>query len=358
MPLPEAILALTEALSIEREPPIMKIAVFELEEWERDVFDEFSSEHELILSHETLDADNVHNYTDVDIVSVFIYSELDTEVLEQFQNLKMIATRSTGYDHIDTEYCEEHDITVANVPTYGDTTVAEHVFGLLLAISHNLVEAADRTRRGDFSLQGLQGFDLRDKTLGVVGTGSIGLCVISIAKGFGMHVVAYDIQQDEEAARELGFRYVSFDDLLANSDVITLHVPSNRHTRHIISHDALSKVKRGVVLINTARGPLVDSHALVEALANGTVRAAGLDVLPEEPSIREEAELLRSLYREEHDLRSLLADHILLRMRNVIITPHSAFFTREAVERILETTVENIRSYIESVSETEGVTAK
>ncbi len=336
----------------------MKIAVFELEEWERDIFEEFSSEHELILTHETLNADNVQNYTDADIVCVFIYSDLDAEVLEQFQNLKMVATRSTGYDHIDSEYCEEHGITVANVPTYGDTTVAEHVFGLLLAISHNLVEAVDRTRRGDFSLQGLQGFDLRGKTLGVLGTGSIGRCVISIARGFGMPVIAFDVQEDEEAAQKLGFTYVSFDELLANSDVITLHVPVNRHTRHIISRDALSKVKRGVVLINTARGPLIDSHALVEALANGTVRAAGLDVLPEEPSIREEAELLRSLYREEHDLRSLLADHILLRMRNVIITPHSAFFTREAVERILETTVENIRSFIESVSEPEEAPAE
>jgi D-lactate dehydrogenase len=335
----------------------MKIAVFELEDWERQVFAEFSPEHEVLLSHETLNANNVHDYVDADILSVFIYSDLDAEVLEQFDNLKMIATRSTGYDHIDTEYCEEHGISVANVPTYGDTTVAEHVFGLLLAISHNLIEAADRTRRGDFSLQGLQGFDLRDKTLGVVGTGSIGRCVISIARGFGMRVIAFEVRPDEKAAQEMGFTYVDFDDLLANSDVITLHVPSNRHTRHIISRDALSKVKRGVVLINTARGPLVDSHALVDALANGTVRAAGLDVLPEEPSIREEAELLRSLYRQEHDLRSLLADHILLRMRNVIITPHSAFYTREAVERILQTTVENIRSFIESVSEPEGATA-
>jgi D-lactate dehydrogenase len=320
----------------------MKIAVFEVEDWERDAFRSLQEEHEVVFLNEPLNAANAGGYADADVVSTFIYSNLNRMVLEQFEHLELIATRSTGYDHIDGDYCREHGIIVSNVPTYGDTTVAEHVFGLLLAISHNLVTAVDRTRRGDFSLQGLQGFDVRGKVLGVVGTGSIGLCVTEIARGFGMEVVAYDIRHNDEAARELGFRYVELDELLAVSDVITLHVPYNPKTHHLISDDAFAKMKDGVVLINTSRGRIVDMRALVRAIGDRKVSAAGLDVLPEEPTIREEAELLRSVFREEHDLQAILADHILLRLRNVIITPHSAFFTREAVQRILKTTVENI----------------
>jgi D-lactate dehydrogenase len=325
----------------------MKIAVFEVEDWERDAFQSLQAEHEVVFRNEPLNAANAGRYADADVVSTFIYSNLNRVVLEQFKQLKLIATRSTGYDHIDGDYCRERGIIVSNVPTYGDTTVAEHVFGLLLAISHNLVNAVDRTRRGDFSLQGLQGFDLRGKVLGVVGTGSIGLCVIEIANGFGMAVVAYDIRHNDEAARELGFRYVEMDELLAVSDVITLHVPYNPKTHHLISDDAFARMKDGVVLINTARGQIVDVRALVRAIGDRKVSAVGLDVLSEEPTIREEAELLRSVFREEHDLQAILADHILLRLRNVIITPHSAFYTREAVQRIQKTTMENIVGFAE-----------
>ncbi|HSV75147.1 MAG TPA: hydroxyacid dehydrogenase [Chthonomonadales bacterium] len=325
----------------------MKIAVFEMEEWEREAFEPLKGKHDLVFQTEPLNAANAHRYADADVVSTFIYSSLNPLVLEKFGQLKLIATRSTGLDHIDGDYCRERGISVCNVPTYGDSTVAEHVFGLLLAISHNLVNAVDRTRRGDFSLRGLQGFDLRGKVLGVVGTGSIGLCVIEIANGFRMKVVAYDLRHNEQAARDLGFRYVEMDELLAVSDVITLHVPINPRTYHLISEDAFAKMKDGVVLINTSRGRVVDVQALVRAIGERKVAGAGLDVLPEEPAIREEAELLRSMFHEEHDLQAILAGHILLRLRNVIVTPHSAFYTREAVHRILETTVENIIGYVE-----------
>lgn len=325
----------------------MKIAVFEVEDWERGAFAPLQGEHDITFLNEPLNAAKAGRYADAEVVSTFIYSNLNRVVLEQFSQLKLIATRSTGYDHIDGDYCRERGIIVSNVPTYGDTTVAEHVFGLLLAISHNLVNAVDRTRRGDFSLRGLQGFDLRGKVLGVVGTGSIGLCVIEIANGFGMEVVAFDVRHNDEAAQELGFRYVDMDELLAVSDVITLHVPFTPKTYHLISDEAFSKMKDGVVLINTSRGRIVDVQALVRAIGERKVAAAGLDVLPEEPTIREEAELLRSMFHEEHDLQAILAGHILLRLRNVIITPHTAFYTREAVQRILVTTVENITRFAE-----------
>jgi D-lactate dehydrogenase len=324
----------------------MKIVIFEVEAWERDVFAPLQAAHDVVFVREPLTARNAAQYADADIVSPFVYSNLSAEVLEHFSALKLVATRSTGFDHIDSDYCQNQHIVVCNVPTYGDNTVAEHVFGLLLAISHNLIEAVDRTRRGQFSQQGLCGFDLAGKTLGVVGTGSIGRNVIRIATGFSMNVVAYDIMQDDALATRLNFRYATLPDVLAQSDIVTLHVPSNTHTHNLISDAEFDQMKDGVVLINTARGGVVDVHALVRALGSGKVAAAGLDVLPEEPTIREEAELLRSIYRERHDVETLLADHILLRLRNVIITPHSAFNTREAVERILQTTSDNIGAFV------------
>ena len=323
----------------------MKIVAFEIEAWERDAFGELSDDHTLILLETKLMAANAKDYADADVISTFIFSNLDQNVLEQFDDLKLIATRSTGFDHIAVDYCQEKGITICNVPSYGDSTVAEHVFGLLLAISHNIVEAADRTRRGDFSLTGLRGFDLQGKTLGVIGTGSIGQCVIKIANGFGMKVIGYDVQPDEKLAKALDFEYTEMDDLLAQSDVLTLHVPANRHTYHLISDDEFAKMKEGVVLINTARGSVVHIQALARALADGKVAAAGLDVLPDEPTIREEYELLHSFFREKHDLETLLAGHILLRLRNVIITPHNAFYTQEAIGRITETTIMNIRAF-------------
>ena len=324
----------------------MEIVVFEVEEWEKGAFDQLQDDHEVVLLEGPLNADNASEYADAEIISTFIYSELDAEVLRQFDDLALIATRSTGFDHIDVDYCEEKGIAVCNVPSYGDNTVAEHVFGLLLAISHNLVEAVDRTRRGDFTLQGLRGFDLRGKTLGVIGTGSIGRYVIQIAKGFQMEVLAFDVAEDEDLASQLGFRYVPMDELLSEAHIVTLHVPANEHTHHLLSEDEFEKMREGAILINTARGSVVDVRAMMLALAEGKLAAAGLDVLAEEPTIREEIELIRSVYREKHDLQTLLANHILLRMRDVIITPHSAFYTREAIGRILETTVENIATFL------------
>lgn len=323
----------------------MKIVAFEIEAWEREAFEQLGKEHTLVLLETKLSAANAKEHADADVISPFIFSNLNQDVLEQFDDLKLIATRSTGFDHIAVDYCQQKGITICNVPRYGDNTVAEHVFGLLLAISHNIVEAVDRTRRGDFSLTGLRGFDLEGKTLGVIGTGSIGQCVIRIAKGFMMKVVGYDARPDEQLARELGFTYLPMEELLATSDILTLHVPANEKTYHLLSDKEFDQMKPGMILINTARGSVVHIQALARALADGKVAAAGLDVLPDEPTIREEYELLHSFFREKHDLETLLAGHVLLRLRNVIITPHSAFYTREAIGRITDTTIMNIRAF-------------
>lgn len=323
----------------------MKIVVFEVEKREASGFDALKASHDVRLVENGLEAGNAEQFADAQILSTFIYSRLDRQTLESLPALRLIATRSTGFDHIETDYCAARGITVCNVPSYGENTVAEHVFALLLAISHRLPEAIDRAQRGHFSPTGLQGFDLAGRTIGVVGTGKIGRHVIRIAKGFGMDVQGFDTRPDMRLAEELGFRYVDLDELLGTSDVISLHVPSTPETRYMLSSKAFSRMKGGVVLNNTARGDLIETRALIQALMSGKVAAAGLDVLPDEPLIREEAELVCSIFCNQHDLRNLVADHLLLRMRNVIVTPHSAFNTREAVGRITETTVENIQAF-------------
>ncbi|MEQ1866169.1 MAG: hydroxyacid dehydrogenase [Micropepsaceae bacterium] len=323
----------------------MKLVVFEAEPREASAFDALKAQDDVTVTGEPLRIGNAGRFAEAEVVSTFIYSELNRRVLEQLPVLKLIATRSTGVDHIDTAYCAERGIAVSNVPTYGANTVAEHVFALLLAISHRIIEASQRTRDGRFSPQGLQGFDLCGKTLGVVGTGRIGRHVIRIARGFEMNVIACDINSDAPAAQALGFRYVSFDEVLMASDILTLHVPATPDTQNMIGDRQFERMKDGVVVINTARGGLIDVRALILALRRGKVAAAGLDVLPDEPAIREEAELICSMFCDRHDLRNLVADHVLLKMPNVIVTPHSAFNTREAVQRIIDTTIENIQAF-------------
>ena len=327
----------------------MQITFFEIDPRDAAAFDSLQPDNRIRLTDETLTAGNAGAFVDAEIVSTFIYSTIDRAVLDQLPALKLIATRSTGFDHIDTALCAERGIIVCNVPVYGDNTVAEHVFVLLLALSHRLFEAAERARSGPFSPAGLTGFDLAGKTLGLVGTGAIGRHVVPIAHGFGMHVRAFDIAPDFDFATREGFSYLSFDDLLTTADIISLHVPSTPRTRHLVSADAFRRMKDGVVIINTARGDVIDTQELIKALKSGKVSAAGLDVLPDEPMLREEAELICSVDCDGHDLRTLVADQVLLRMPNVIVTPHSAFNTREAIARIAETTVENIKTYLAGV---------
>jgi D-lactate dehydrogenase len=326
----------------------MKIVLFETEPREAPVFEPLKQHHDIEIVQEALRPENAARHADAEIVSTFIYSNLHRQVLERLPALKLIATRSTGFDHIDTAYCIARGIAVANVPSYGENTVAEHVFALLLAISHRLPEAMDRAQRGHFSPEGLQGFDLAGKALGVIGTGRIGQHVIRIARGFQMEVLAHDVRPEPHLPAELGFRYVELNALYAAADIVTLHVPSLPATRHMLSARTFARMKDGVVVINTARGDLIDTRAFIQALTSGKVAAAGLDVLPDEPLIREEAELICSIYCQQHDLRDLVAGHVLLRMPNVVVTPHSAFNTREAVRRIAETTVENIRAFAET----------
>src|SRR5262245_25999654 len=325
----------------------MNIAMFETEEWERQACVRLEPHHRVRYVTEPLDPRNAADFSDAEVASPFVNSRLDAAVLSHFPRLKLIATRSTGYDHIDLQYCATHDIVVSNVPDYGDSTVAEHVFALLLAVARNLVEAVERTRRGRFTQTGLRGFELRDRVIGVVGTGRIGLRVIEIARGFGMNVLAYDLQPDHAAAARLNFAYASLDQLLSDADVVTLHVPATSGTHRMLSDREFARMKPGgAILINTARGNIIDIEAMVRALADGRLRAAGLDVLPQEPLIREEAAIFHEgAVRDAEDFKALVANHVLLRFPNVIVTPHNAYNTEAALQRIIATTLANIEAF-------------
>ncbi|MBI4459743.1 MAG: hydroxyacid dehydrogenase [Acidobacteria bacterium] len=323
----------------------MRIAFFEVNDWEAPVLREKLAAHQTSFHPGKASDADFQALQDVEVLSVFIYSRLDARALEQLPRLRLVATRSTGFDHIDMETCRGRGIEVANVPTYGENTVAEHTFALILALSRHIHKSYVRVSQGNFSRDGLAGFDLKGKTIGVIGVGRIGLHVIKIARGFGMEVLVTDVRQDTFLSELMSFRYVSLEYLLANSDIVTLHLPYTKATHHFLNAERISTMRKGALLINTSRGGLVDTDALLAALDNGTLSGAGLDVLEGEQFISEEQEMLRSEQPVEV-LRGIVRDHILLRRENVVFTPHNAFNSREALLRILDTTVENILGFL------------
>jgi len=326
----------------------MKAAFFETEKWEEDYLKKKLQGFELSFFLEPLSLENINCAEDCEIVSPFIYSKMNKDILQKLPELKMIATRSTGFDHIDTAFAKEKNIVVSNVPFYGENTVAEHTFALILALSRKLTDSVQRAKLGDFSLDGLRGFDLKGKILGIIGLGHIGMHVARIAKGFEMEVLSYDINQDKKLAKKIGFKYVGFEELLKNSDIISLHAPYNKSTHHLINSNNINLIKKGAYLINTARGGLVETEALLKALSEKTLAGAGLDVLEEECFIKEEAQLLSKEFPKTCDLKTVLQNHILLQQKNVIITPHNGFNSEEALKRILDTTVESIKAFIKN----------
>ncbi len=324
----------------------MRIAFFEIHDWEVPVLRERLTGHETSFHPEKIHEADLSRLQDVEAVAVFIYSRVDARILESLPRLRFITTRSTGVDHIDQATCRGRGIEVANVPSYGEYTVAEHTFALILSLSRHLHKSYVRVSQGNLSREGLTGFDLKGKTLGVIGAGRIGLHVIKIARGFGMEVLATDTRQDAFVAELMGFRYVPVEYLLSHSDIISLHMPDVPATHHFMNAERMALIRRGALLINTARGGLVDTAALLQALDSGQLGGAGLDVLEGEQYIAEEQEMLRAGQPVEV-LQQIVRDQILLRRENVVFTPHNAFNSREALLRILDTTVENISGFTE-----------
>lgn len=284
---------------------------------------------------------------DTEILSIFTSTSAPGDLLKHFPNLKLICARSTGYNNIDLEYCKLNNITVVNVPKYGDNTVAEYTFGLLLDAMRKISFSYSNLKSGKIDIHSNMGHDLIDKTIGIVGTGAIGSNVIRIANGFGMNIVCYDKYPKQELIDKYNVKYLELDELLEKSDIISLHIPSTKENFHLINESSFGKMKKGVVIINTARGEIIDTHALYKAIQNKIVAAAGLDVLECEDILTNETQYLMKIdCVKEECLAKTLINHKLLELPNVVVTPHVAFDTEEAVFRIVDTTIDNIKGFL------------
>ncbi|MDX2080232.1 MAG: NAD(P)-dependent oxidoreductase [Terrimicrobiaceae bacterium] len=340
--------------------PARKICFVAAESEEEAFYTDRFDGHELVFCERLADVP-----PDTEVLSVFIGERLTGEFLQARPGIRLIATRSTGCDHIDLAACREGGVLVTHVAGYGENTVAEHTFALMLALSRRLRESTEAALSGNYTHEDLRGGDLRGRTLGVVGAGRVGLHVIRIALAFGMDVVAFDAHPQRLYTEILDFRYTSFDELLRRSDIITLHVPINESTFHLLNRETLGRCRPGVRIINTARGGLIDSRALLEALDSGQVAGAGLDVLEEESVFRggaaqlgqQIADRVRSGKAEgdrialpegrRHEIARFLSSNALLRRPEVVFTPHNAYNSDEARAFINRLTAENIECWLD-----------
>ena len=317
---------------------MIKVAFFDAKAYDKPSFDRYGSLHDVRFKYlETkLNEDTVDLAKGCDAVCVFVNDTVNAAVIDRLYEygIRLIALRSAGYNNVDIQ-AAFGKIHVVHVPAYSPYAVAEHAIALLLTSVRRIHKAYNRTREFNFSLNGLTGFDFHGKTVGVVGTGKIGRIFIDICRGFGMNVIAYD----RFPAKDSGIDYVSLEELLEKSDIISLHCPLTDETRHMIGADAIVKMKKGVVIVNTSRGALIDAEALLEGIKARKVGAACLDVYEEEADVFFED---RSGHILNDDLLSRL-----ISMPNVIVTSHQAFLTEEALNKIAETTVSNILSCFE-----------
>ncbi|MDD3002522.1 MAG: NAD(P)-dependent oxidoreductase [Candidatus Shapirobacteria bacterium] len=325
-----------------------KIAFFGVKSWEREIIEKEIGKLDSfgIGIFEGEVQDNLELAAKYDIISPFIYSKFDKEILCKLPNLKMIAARSTGIDNVDVGECDKRKIVVANVPVYGSKTVAEYTFALMLGITRKIVEAHQSVENGEFSPEGLTGVDLEGKTLGVIGVGNIGQNVTKIARAFGMKVLGVDERLLPEIAKKIGCKMVDLETCLKESDIVTLHVPSIPETFHLINKKNIKLMKKGSYLINTSRGPVVETEAIVYGLNNKTLAGAALDVTEDEAMV-ESMSVVMSKKITKDELQDVLSFHLLRDRDDVIFTPHNAFNTKEAIGRIVGTTIENIKKFVE-----------
>jgi D-lactate dehydrogenase len=318
----------------------MKVAVFSTKPYDREFLlaaNEHAN-HELMFYESRLTPQTARLADGYPAVCAFVNDQLDAQVLLMLSrlNVELIALRSAGFNHVDLPAAQQLGFTVARVPAYSPEAVAEHTVAMMLALARKLHRAYSRVRDGNFALDGLLGMDIHGRTVGIIGTGKIGAAVARIMKGFGCEILAYDVVHNP-AVEALGARYVSRNELFEESDIITLHCPLMPDTYHIIDEEALAHMKRGVMLINTSRGALVDTQAVIRALKSGKIASLGLDVYEEEAD----------LFFEDLSNR-VIQDDVFSRMLtfpNVLITGHQAFFTRRALKAIARETIQNITAF-------------
>lgn len=326
----------------------MKMLIFDFRDSEKEFFNKYEfKDIDIKFKSEPLNDSTVltdEELRETDVISVFITSNLTEQVISKFKNLRIITTRSTGYNHIDIKYCSQNHIAVFNVEEYGKTSVAQYTFALILALVRNLLPAYLDIQRGLVNHPDYEGRNLSSMTIGIVGCGSIGGAVANIAKSFGMRVLvsSYAKRDDIEAFAE----YVSMNELLEQSDIITLHFPYTTENYHFLGAKEFEKMKNGVYIINTARGELIDIASLYENLLSGKVKGVALDVLECEELSFGQVDFQDVKGAESRCISSALITQKLLGMDNVIITPHIAYNTQEAIEVLLETTFNNIRDFM------------
>jgi D-lactate dehydrogenase len=319
----------------------MKVFFYDTHSFERDHFCELNKNyhHELTFYEGKLNEKSAAAAAGFECVCPFVNDKLDRNALLILSKngTKLIALRSAGFNHVDLIAAKELGLKIVRVPEYSPYSVAEHAVALILTLNRKIHKAYNRVREGNFSLEGLVGFDLHGKTVGVIGTGKIGRAFIRIARGFGCNVFAYDIYPQSQLALDLNFTHVSLDKIFSDSDIISLHIPLSKETQHLINSDALEKMKKGVMLINTSRGGLIDTKALISGLKSGKLGSAGLDVYEEEQQFFFQ------------DLSShILNDDVLIRLMtfpNVVLTSHQGFLTKEALDNIADTTLQNITDF-------------
>ncbi len=318
----------------------LKVAFFDARSYDRESFDKANEErYALRYISASLDRNTAIAAKGYKAVCIFVNDTCDTEVVEILaaQGVEFLALRCAGFNNVALDACETHGISVARVPAYSPYAVAEHTVGLMLMLNRHLHHAYLRNRYGYFVLDGLTGFDMRGKTVGVAGAGKIGQCVINILLGFGCRVLVFDAFPNPEVSSRVGVDYVELDQMLSQSDIITLHVPLTPETQHLIDGSTIGKMKDGVMLINTSRGELVDTRTLIDGLKSGKIGAAALDVYEEEAGV---------FFRDLSD--QVLTDDVLARLlsfNNVVVTSHQAFLTHEALANIADTTLENIGEF-------------
>lgn len=302
----------------------------------------------LLQPHDVGISDTTLEHTEVDpdttVLGVFVDSQVTKEIIASMPHLRHIATFSTGFDHIDFSAAKKKKISVSNVPCYGENTVAEHTMALLLSLSRKLYPSIKRVKEGVYDYHNLQGFDLKGKTVGIIGTGHIGTHVMKMLKGFEVRILAFDAFPNQTLAKEYGFSYESLDTIYKESDIISLHVPLLPSTTHMINMKAVKKMKHGSYLINTARGALVDPEALLFGLEKGIIAGAGLDVLEEELVFKTPDTILT--LTDPKAIRKSLIENAIIDHPHTIITPHNAFNSIEAMYRIVDTAVDNIKNFI------------
>jgi len=323
-----------------------KIVFFNANQEDKNFFnDKLIGKYDLIFFDKSINNIKLTaDILDAKIISCFTISQLNKEILEKFNNLETIILRCVGFNNIDIEYCKQRGIKVLNARGYGNRTVAEFALGLIFDISRNISKSFMEINKNIKEKNDYEGFELKDKTLGVIGVGAIGSELVKMAYGLNIKLLGYDLLENEELKNNYGLKYTSLNDLLKNSDFISIHAPLTKENYHLINDEKFNLMKHNAFIINTSRGELIDTNALYKALYLKRIKGAALDVLECEEETND-LNIIDMDYLDKNDIKQILLNHEITKLDNVIVTPHIAYDTKEAKERIRLITKENIESF-------------